>query len=159
MELEKTPTSPLDCKEIQPLNPKGNQSWIFIGRTNAEAPILRPPYAKSWLISKDPDAGKDWRQEKKETTEDEMVGWHHDSMDMGLVMDREAWHVVVHGVKKSQTWLKDWTELNWLLDVWFYLLLLVLHTDISWGRSGGLVFPSHVEFSSLLWSTKSKALA
>ena len=76
VELEKTPRSPLDCKEIQPLNPKGNQSWIFIGRTDAEAPILRPPDAKSWLISKDPDAGKDWRQEK-ETTEDEMVGWHH----------------------------------------------------------------------------------
>ena len=69
----------LDCKEIKPVNPKGNQSWIFIGRTDAKAevPILWPPDAKNWLIGKDPDAGKDWRQEEKGTTEDEMVGWHH----------------------------------------------------------------------------------
>ena len=69
----------LDSKEIQPVNPKGNQSWIFIGRTGAgaEAPILWPPDAKSWLIGKDPDAGKDWRWEEKGMTEDEMVGWHH----------------------------------------------------------------------------------
>ena len=79
--LEKTLESPLDCKEIKPVNPQGNQSWIFIGRTEAEAetPILRPPDGKSWLIGKDPDAGKDWRQEEKGTTEDEMVGWHHQS--------------------------------------------------------------------------------
>ena len=75
--LEKTLESPLDCKKIKPVNPKGNQSWIFNGRTGAEAPILWPPVAKNWLIGKDPDAGKDWRQEKKGTTEDEMVGWHH----------------------------------------------------------------------------------
>ena len=77
--LEKTLESPLDCKEIKPVHPKGNQSWIFIGRTDveAEAPILWPPDAKSWLIRKDPDAGKDWRQEEKGTIEDEMVGWHH----------------------------------------------------------------------------------
>ena len=76
--LEKTPESPLDCKEIQPVHPKENQSWIFIGRTNAEAetPILWPPDEKNWLIRKDPDAGKEWRQEEKGTTEDEMVGWH-----------------------------------------------------------------------------------
>ena len=77
--LEKTLESPLDCKEIKPVNPKGNQSWIFIGKTDAEAetPILCPPDAKSWLIWKDPDAGKDWRQEEMGMTEDEMVGWHH----------------------------------------------------------------------------------
>ena len=77
--LEKTLESPLDCKEIQPVNPKGNQSWIFIGRTDAkaEAPILWPPDTKNWLIGKNPDAGKDWRQEEKGMTEDEMVGWHH----------------------------------------------------------------------------------
>ena len=71
--------SPLNCKEIQPVHPKGNQSWIFIGRTDAEAetPIVWPPDAKNWLIRKDPDAGKDWKQEEKGTTEDEMVGWHH----------------------------------------------------------------------------------
>ena len=77
--LEKTLESPLDCKEIQPVHPEGNHSWVFIGRTDAEAetPILWPPNAKSWLIWKDPDAGKDWGQEEKGTTEDEMVGWHH----------------------------------------------------------------------------------
>ena len=77
--LEKTLESPLDCKEIQPVHPKGNQSWIFIGRTNVEAetPILWPPDGKSWLIAKDPAAGKDWRQEEKGSTEDGMVGWHH----------------------------------------------------------------------------------
>ena len=79
MVLEKTLDSPLDCKEIKPVNPKGNQSWMFIGRTDAEAeaPILWPPDAKNWLFKKDPDAGKDWRQEEKGMTEDEMVGWHH----------------------------------------------------------------------------------
>ena len=77
--LEKTLESPLDCKEIQSVNPKGDQSWIFIRRTDAEAeaPILWPPDAKNWLIGKDPDAGKDWGQEEKGTTEDEMVGWDH----------------------------------------------------------------------------------
>ena len=75
--LEKTLESPLDCKEIQPVHPKGNQSWIFIGRTDAEAPILWPPDVKNWLIGKDAGAGKDWRQEEKGMTEDEMVGWCH----------------------------------------------------------------------------------
>ena len=77
--LEKTLESPLDCKEIKPVNPRGNQSWIFIGRTDAEAetPKLWPPDVKSWFIWKDFDAGKDWRWEEKGTTEDEMVGWHH----------------------------------------------------------------------------------
>ena len=95
MVLEKTLESPLDSKEIQPVHHKGNQSWIFIGRTDAEAETLIPD-AKNWLIRKDPDAGKDWGQEEKGTTEDEMVGWYTDSMDMsltklwGLVMDREG---------------------------------------------------------------------
>ena len=77
--LEKTLESPLDCKEIQLVHPKGDQSWVFIGRTDAEAetPILWPPHAKSWLIGKDSVAGRDWGQEEKETTEDEMAGWHH----------------------------------------------------------------------------------
>ena len=77
--LEKTLESPLDCKEIQPVHPKGNQSWIFIGRTDAEAetPTVWPPDVKNWLIWKDLDAGKNWRQEEKGMTEDEMVGWHH----------------------------------------------------------------------------------
>ena len=79
MVLEKTLESPLDCKEIQPVHPKGDQSWVFIGRTDAEAetPVLCPPHAKSGLTGKDPDAGSDWGQEEKGTTEDEMTGWHH----------------------------------------------------------------------------------
>ena len=77
--LEKILESPLDCKEIQPVHPKGDQSWVFIGRTDAEAetPILCPPDVKNWLIGKAPDTGKDWRPEEKGVTEDEMVGWHH----------------------------------------------------------------------------------
>jgi len=77
--LEKTLESPLDCKEVQLVHPKGDQSWVFIGRTGVEAetPILMPADVKSWLIEKDPDAGKDWGREEKETTEGEMAGWHH----------------------------------------------------------------------------------
>ena len=113
--LEKTLDSSLDCKEIQPVHPKGNKSWIFTGRTNAEAetPILWPPDTKNWLIGKNPDAGKDKRQEEKGMTEDERVGWHHQLDGQELVMDREAWHGAVHGVTNSQTRLSDWTELNW----------------------------------------------
>ena len=79
MLLEKTLESPLDCKEIQPVNPKGDQSWVFIGRTDAEAetPILWPPDAKNWLTRKGPDAGRDWGQEEKGMAEGEMIGWHH----------------------------------------------------------------------------------
>ena len=112
--------SPLDCKEIQPVHPKGDQSWLFIGRTDVEAetPILWPPDAKSWVIGKDPDAGKDWGQEEKGMTEDEMVGWHHRLNGYGFgwtpgVGDGQGGlATVVHGVAKSQTWLSDWTELN-----------------------------------------------
>ena len=118
--LEKILERPLDNKEIRPVHPKGNQSWIFIGRTGAKAetPVLWPPDAKRWLIGKDPDAGKDWRQEEKGPTEDEVVGWHnwlsgHNFGHALGVGDREAWLVAVHGVTKSWIRLRDWTELNW----------------------------------------------
>ena len=118
----KTLESPLDSKEIKPVNHKGNQAWIFIGRTDAEtlAPILWPPNSKSRLTGKDSDAGKDRGQEMKEATEAEMVGWHH-RLKLGMLL--------IHGVAKSWTWLSDWTTTdvrkynNWAHKVgsWKYL--------------------------------------
>ena len=110
----KTLESPLDSKAIKPVNPKGNQSWIFIGRTNVEALILWSPDLKSWLIWKDPNAGNDWGQEEKGAAENKMLDGSTDWTDMGLsklqelVKDGEAWHVVVHGVAKNQTQLNNW---------------------------------------------------
>ena len=142
--LEKALESPLDCKEIQPVIPKGNQSWIFTGRTDAEAetPVFWPPHAKSWLTGKAPDAGKDWGQEEKGMTEDEMAGWHHwldghefewtpgigDGQSPGML-----WFMGLQGVGH------DWaTELNWteslvickLQSRLFYIMNLLSHHRI-----------------------------
>ena len=123
----KTLERPLDCKEIQPVNPKGNQSWIFIGRTNAKAevPILWPPDVKSWLIGKDPNVRKDWGQEEKGATEDEMVGWHHrlnghefeqtlgDSEGQGSLVCCSSW-----GRKQLDLteWLNNYNSLSYSLE-------------------------------------------
>ena len=128
----------LDCKEIKPVNPKGNHSWIFIGRTDAEdeIPILWPPDAKNWLIWKDPDAGKDWKQEEKATTEDEMVGWHHrlSGHEFEMMKDSEAWRAAVHRVAKSWTRLSDWTELNCFETPWMQFRLSSPRQGSQWPR-------------------------
>ena len=111
--LEKSLESPLDSKKIKPVNPKGNQPWIFIGRTDVEveAPVLWPPDANSWLTGKDPVAGKDWGQEEKGMAEDEMAGWHHRLSGCAseqTLGDREAWHAAVHGLQTDTTeWLNN----------------------------------------------------
>ena len=136
--LEKTLESPLDCKEIQPVNPKGNHSWIFIGRTDieAETPILWPPDAKSWFIWKDPDAGKDWGQEEKRTTEDEMVGWHHWLNGRVWVNSGSWWWTGRPGVFRfmgSQRVGHDWvTELIYVSSpTSIYLLIIYTLTYVK----------------------------
>ena len=129
--LEKTLESPLDCKEIQPVHSKGDQSWVFIGRTDAKAetPVLWRPHAKSWLIRNDSDAGRDWGQEEKGRTEDEMAGWHHwlDGHEFEWtpgVGDGQGGLVYCNswGHKESDMtkWL-NWTELNWRTRLWIVI--------------------------------------
>ena len=119
--LEKTLDSPLDCKEIQTVHPKGDQSWVFIGRTDAEAeaPILWPPHVKSWLTGKDPDAGRDWEQEEKGMTEDEMAGWHHWLRCTWVWVNSRSWWWTGRACCDSwgrkeldMTERLNWTELN-----------------------------------------------
>ena len=119
--LEKTLESPSDCKEIQQVHHKGDQSWVFIGLTDAKAEtrILWPPHVKNWLLGKDPDVGRDWGQWEMGTAVDEIAGWHHwlDGHEfewtLGVGDGQGGLACSIHGVAKSQTWLSDWTELNW----------------------------------------------
>ena len=152
--LEKTLEIPVDCKEIQPVHPKGDQSWVFIGRTDVEAetPILWPHYAKSWLIWKDPDAGKDWRREEKGTTEDEMLGWHHrlDGHEFGWTLgigDEQGGLACCGSLGHKEldmTEQLNWTELNGLVvfPTFFNLSLnLAIRSSCSEPQSApGLVF-------------------
>ena len=143
--LEKTLESPLDFKEIMPVNPKGNQPWIFFGKTDAEAPTLWPPDMKSQLIGKDPDPGKDWEQEEKGLTEHEMVGWQHrlnglefeQTQESETLKDRKAWRAAVHGVTKSQTRLSHWTRRT----IRFYLEMTFCHNTQCQAYSSRLPLP------------------
>ena len=151
--LEKTLESPLDCKEIQPVNPKGNKSWIFIRRTNAEAeaPILRPPDAKSRLTGKDPDAGKDRRQEEKGMIKNEMVEWHH----WVWASSRKWWRTGKPGILQSielQRVRQDWaTELNWYK---YYLVSTYLYFCYVGGFFFFLV-TSHIVPQHSMWDVNS----
>ena len=154
----KTLKSPLGCKKIKLINPKGNQPWIFIGKTDAkaEAPILWPPDAKSRLIGKDLDPGKDRGREEKGMTEDEMVGWITDSMDMSLsklreiVKDREAWRATVHEVAKNQTRLGDWRTATAAITKTSPCFMgsseteMVLRCILPWGKGGGYLYSPRI---------------
>ena len=134
--VEKTLESPLDCKEIQPIHSKGDQPWVFFGRydAKAETPVLWPPHEKSWLIGKDSDARRDWGQEEKGTTEDEMAGWHHwlDGRECEWtpgVGDGQGGLACCdsRGCKESDTELNVWIELNWTECMWITAIFLTFH--------------------------------
>ena len=141
MVLEKTLERHLDCQEIKPVNPKGNQSWIFIGRNDAETetPILWPPDSKNWFIGKDPDAGKDWRQEEKGTTDDKMVGWHHQhdghEFEQALGVDGGQGNLACcspwgHNESHMTEWL-NWTDISHEIHIYRSNGYLPSQKDIS----------------------------
>ena len=144
--LEKTLESPLDCREIKPVHPKGNQSWIFIGRTDAKAetPTLWPPDGKNQLIGKHPDAGK-WGQEEKGAAEDDMVGWHHQLNEQEFANSGRWWRIGKPGVLQSMEWqrltrLSDWTTTKMPLEFIycripiFFKMFHLYHVNIRWLR-------------------------
>ena len=154
--LEKTPESPLDCKEIQPVHSEGDQSWMFFGRNDAKAetPVLWPPHAKSWLIGKDSDAGRDWGQEEKGTTEDKMAGWHHRlyGHEFEWVNSGSWWWTGRPGMLRfmgsqrvGHNWVTElnWTDINIMSKInWFFKSLGLpwwlrwLRTHLRWRRPG-----------------------
>ena len=163
MVLGKALESPLNSKEIKPINPKGNQPWIFIGRTDAEteAPILWPPNVKSRLIGKDPDAGKDWRQEEKGTTEDKVVGWHHrfsgHEFEQSLG-DSEGQRSVLQSMGSQRVgWLSDWTTAatlypsNYLSCNWKFIPFTTF-IQYPLPLSLPLITTNLVSFFFLLWA-------
>ena len=137
--LEKTLEGPLDCKEIQPVHPNADQSWVFFGRTDAETetPVLWPPHRKSWLIGKNPDAGRDWGQEEKGTTEDEMAGWHHwlnghEFEETPRVGDGQGGLACFNswGHKESDmTEQLNWTEMNWIFHCVYVYYSFLIHSS------------------------------
>ena len=164
--LEKTLKSPLDCKEIQPVHSKGDQSWVFIGRADvqAETPILWPPDAKSWLIGNDPDAGKDWRWEEKGTAEDEMVGWHHrlDGHGFGWTLgvgDGQGGLACCGSWSQSRIWLSKWTELNSTSSSTAHspVLWRCLHTTLP-ATQGNIFYPRTLVPKGIVQLRASKAL-
>ena len=155
--LEKTLESPLDCMEIQPVHSKGDQPWVFFGRNDAKAetPILWPPYAKSWLIGKDSDAGRDWGRRRSGRQRMRWLDGITNSMDMGLrelqelVMDMEAWCAAIHGVTKCRTQLSDRT--NWCI-IWSAVYFLCFSYQLLYSSALVLFSSSFLEFSRWFFS-------